>query len=197
MNARIASLAGTVLLLTGAAALAGIIFVPVGGRVVDSGEVELSAIIKKIDIASPGLVVQLQCPGSPPDGAYAEMTQALNLSIDRKTGDVSGTSTATLRSFDAASPLLAMKARVSGTATCVESGGRSCGQLVLELRSEGVLSTKGVPEQIGLLRQQLLGSLTLSPNSAEWRALDLAPTVGGSEAFVQAFLDTMLGGCVL
>lgn len=109
--------------------------------------------------------------------------QDLELEIDVAAGTVSGRSET--RYVDAASPYLAATAEVSGNATCLPLNGLECGQLVVNLELQGVLSDPNNPANVGRLRTEMLGSFVWDGTDVgHWAAMSANAMIGGNDGLI-------------
>lgn len=188
------------LLLATSIAVAGILFVPVGGRF---STPELAPVnIQNLGdgafrISTSGLTGELTIQGSdfPPEynvPATAKESlpfdQQLELVIDVAEGTVSGRSTTNF--IDASSSYLAAIAEVRGHASCLPLNGRECGQLVVDLELRGILSDPNDPASVGQLRMEMLGSLVWTDTDVvHWAAMSANATLGGNEVLINSVLQ--------
>lgn len=196
---RLKILVTSALLLAASSATPGIQFIPVVDLYVspelaplsvrkDSGEAHLDY----FTIAMNGLTGESTIQGSDLPPAYdvpavtkrvLPFDQDLELKIDMTTGNVSGQ--AKIRYYDASSPYLAATAEVSGNATCLPRNGRECGQLIVDLELQGILTNPNDPSIVGQLRIEMLGSLVWDDTHvAHWAAMSANSTIGGNEGLI-------------
>ena len=192
-------LGGTLVLVT-SIAVAGIIFVPVGGRYANP---ELAPVdIQNVGdgmvrIRTTGLTGELSLDASdvPPEFdppalgcARFPFDQRLELVINLTLGVVEGR---TRGRISTQGGTLEYRGEVHGNATCVPSGGRSCGQLIVDLEMRGVLADLSDPVRSGLIRMEILGSLPRGPDGAQWASLTSNARLGGDAGLISSLLDTM------
>ena len=114
--------------------------------------------------------------------------QELDLIIDLAGGAVSGRFIS--KSMDTASTRLAATAEVRGNATCLPLNGLECGQLVVDLELQGVVSDPNAPAIIGKLEMDVLGSLYFDGSDVglgSWVAMSANTTIGGNEGLINSF----------
>jgi hypothetical protein len=174
-------------MLFASVALAGIIFVPVGGRY-DHSELAptvvqlLSGETSRFRIRTRDLngALELDCSEVPGCRAVERtcadipFSQQLELVVDRETGDIAGR---TLGKLDLAGTF-DFTARVRGEGTCLPFAGRACGQLVVDLEARGPFSDPGDASRVGLIRMHMVGSLLRDGDSSRWAALSASNTLG-------------------
>ena len=193
---------GGVLLLVTSIAVAGIIFVPVGGRY---STPELAAV--DIQNAGDGVVrirtteltgeFSLDASDVPPEFeppasgcARFPFDQRLELIINLSLGVVEGRTRGRIATQDGT---LEYRGEVRGNATCVPAGGRSCGQLIVDLEMRGALTDANDPARVGLIRMETLGSLLRGPGGSSWASLTANARLGGDAGLI-ASLTSMAEG---
>jgi len=126
--------------------------------------------------------------GSPASGcARLPFDQRLELNIDLSLGVVEGRTRGRIATQNGT---LDYRGEVSGNATCVPSGGRSCGQLIVDLEMRGVLSDPNNPASVGQMRMKKLGSLTWDDTDMmHWAAMSANATLGGNELLINSWLE--------
>lgn len=204
MKNRIRIVVTTVLLLTASSAMAGIIFIPVGGRYLapDLALVDIQNVDDEtIRISTNGLTGELTIQGSdfPPEYDISTTAQAvlpfeqeLDLIIDLAKGTVSGRSTALYSDFSNGE-LLGATAEVRGNATCLPLNGLECGQLVVALELQGVLSDPNDPSIVGQLRMVVLGSFFFDGSDVGfWAAMSTNTKFGGNEGLINSVSELVL-----
>jgi hypothetical protein len=173
------------LLLAAATTLAGIIFVPVGGRYINP---ELAPVdiqssgnglirIRTTDLngmLNPDCSDVAECQSFDIGCAEIPFTEQIDLTIDRQSGDIEGR----IRGRINTQPNYEFVAKIRGDATCLPSGGHTCGQIVMDLESRGVLTDRADPTGVATLRVQILGSLLRSGSAASWATLSSRGTFG-------------------
>ncbi|MDJ0657577.1 MAG: hypothetical protein QNJ40_25675 [Xanthomonadales bacterium] len=175
-------------------ACAGIIYVPVGGLIVDldTTPVQVREQGNQIRVETTGLTSQLDCVDQPPDETFVLLTQNLRLRFDQRDGKVSGT---VLGSMDKASAQLALRGGIDGEASCFPTGSDDCGAMVVDLTVRNRLvdvSDPTLPEL--LLDQRLLGSLQRNGRFARWVRMDADLRLGGPEDVVATVIESMEAG---
>lgn len=195
----------TAILLAACSALAGLLFLPAGGRYIDPSLAPVN--IQNLGdgsvrIRTMGLNGELTIKGSefPPEygvPATAQGIQLLNqqleLAINLPTGLVEGRSRGRGQNQNISDK--EHRADVRGYASCLPLNGRSCGQLVVDLEVRGTLSDPNNPASVGQLRMQQLGSLVWDDTDvAHWVAMTANATTGGKESLINALLQTMGDG---
>ena len=187
----------SVLLLTTSSATAGIIFIPTGGQYQASelAQVNIQNLgDENFRVHSRGLGGELKIQGSdfPPEydvpttaKGILPFDQELELVIDVAGGTVSGRSATNFT--DASSAYITATAEVLGTATCLPLNGRECGQLVVDLELQGVLSDPNDPSKVGQVNMVMLGSLVWDDtNVAHWAAMSANATISGNEGLINS-----------
>ena len=186
MKNKLKIILGGVLLLVTSIAVAGIIFVPVGGRYSNPELAPVDFLVQDADgtirIRTTGLTGRLtldcseveECQSIDNGCAEIPFTQEIELTLDRQTGNIEGRTRGRLDS----QPSYEFIAKVQGEATCLPSGVQSCGQIVFDLESRGVFSDRSDPSGVGTLRMQILGSLIRGSNTANWAAFSSRGTFG-------------------
>ena len=191
------------LMLAASSAMAGIIYLPVGGRYLAPEQAPVSIQNlggESIRINTSGLTGELAISKvnasgndeSPPlwDIATTEKVvvpfeQQLDLIIDLAEGTVSGHA-----SMDKASAKLAQFASVQGTATCLPLNGLECGQLVVDLELQGVVSDPNDPAIVGQLRMNMLASMIFDGSDVGfWAAMSANARIGGNEGLINSILS--------
>ena len=194
MNNKLKLTFGAALLLLTSVAVAGIIFVPVGGRYINP---ELASVdIQNVGdgllrIRSTGLNGVFSLDASdvpsefdPPVSGCKRLRfdQRLELIINLSLGVVEGRSRGRIDTRSGG--ILDYRVEIRGNATCVPSGGNSCGQIVVDLEARGVLSNENAPARVGLIRMEKLGSLVRGASGASWASLTANARLGGEEALI-------------
>jgi hypothetical protein len=190
------------LLLAATNAVAGIIFLPAGGQYTNP---ELAPVnVQRLDeriirVHTTGLNGELTLKGSdfPPEYDIATtekvvlpFDQVLELVINLSTGVVEGRASGQY----VASTVLNdwIEAVVQGTATCLPLDGRDCGQLVVDLEFQGVMTDPNDPSIVGHVRGGMLGSLVWDGSDvAHWAAMSANTTIGGNEGLINSILSSM------
>jgi len=187
------------LLLAATSAVAGIIFVPVGNRYTNP-EIALVDIQNGGDgtvrILTTGLTGEMSLDGSdvPPEFeapvpgcARFPFEQRLELVINPSLGVVEGSTRGRISTQDGT---LEYRGEVRGNATCVPSGGRGCGQLIVDLEMRGTLSDPYNPASVGQIRVGMLGSLIWGETDlAHWAAMSTNATLGGNELLFNSWME--------
>ena len=203
MKHKLKILLGTALLLATTIAVAGIIFVPVSGRYSNP---EFAPVRIQEDgsgsvaVRTTGLTGELSLDASdvPPEFevpipgcARLPFDQRLELVINLSLGLVEGRTRGRIATQTGT---LDYRGEVRGNATCVPAGGRSCGQLIVDLETRGTLADANDPARVGLIRMETLGSLLRGPDGARWASLTSNARLGGDAGLINSVLDTMSGG---
>lgn len=184
---------GVMMLLASSVAIAGIIFVPVGGRyanpelapvqVQDNGSG--SAVVRTTGLSGEFSLDASDVPPEfdPPVMGCARFAfdQRLELIINLSLGVVEGRTRGRISTPDGA---LEYRAEVRGNATCVPAGGNSCGQLIVDLETRGILADANDPARVGLIRSEILGSLLRGPGGARWVNLTSNARLGGDAGLI-------------
>ena len=90
--------------------------------------------------------------------------------------------------------ILIATAEVRGKATCLPLNGRACGQLVVDLEIQGILSDPNDPSIVGKLHSEILGSLIWDDTDlARWSAMSGNTTIGGNEKLINSYIVWELG----
>ena len=191
---------GGALLLVTSIAVAGIIFVPINGLYENP---ELAPVdIQNIGdgtvrIRTTGLTGEFSLDASdvppefdPPASGCARFPfdQRLELTINPLLGVAEGQTRGRISTRNGT---LDFRGEVRGNATCMPAGGRSCGQLIVDLEMRGALVDVSDPMQPGLLRMEILGSLLRGPDGARWASLTSNARLGGDIGLISSVLDTM------
>ena len=192
---------GGALLLVTSIAVAGIIFVPINGLYENP---ELAPVdIQNIGdgtvrIRTTGLTGEFSLDASdvppefdPPASGCKRFPfdQRLELVINLSLGVVEGRTRGHISTQDGT---LEYRGEVHGNATCVPAGGRSCGQLIVDLEMRGViLADVSDPVRPGLIRMEILGSILRGPDGAQWASLTSNARLGGDAGLISSVLDTM------
>ena len=112
------------------------------------------------------------------------VTQQLDLVVNLSLGVVEGTARGYILSLPN-NENLSFRADVQGHVTCLPLNGRECGQLVLDLELQGVLSDPSDPSKVGQVITVMLGSLVWDDtNGAHWAAISANTTIGGNEGLI-------------
>ncbi len=199
MKNRFRLIVTSALLLTASSAMAGIEFLPMSGRYVDS---ELATVRIQDNgsgsaaFSTTGLTGELRLDASdvPPEFevpipgcARFPFDQQLELVVNLSLGVVEGRTRGRISAQDGT---LEYRGEVLGNATCVPSGGRSCGQLIVDLEMRGTLSDPNNPASVGLMRMDMLASLIWDDtNLAHWAAMSTNATLGGNEVLINSWLE--------
>ena len=180
-------------------AIAGIIFVPVGGRVfenVDLAPVRVqdngsgSAAIRTTGLT--GRLTEAPC-ATGPAGSFVGLTQQQELLLSPDSNALQGRARGTL-TLSVTGEQLRYQGDITGGAGCVARSGDTCSQLVVTLKLDGVISDPTDSGRVGLIRMEQLGSLVRDGQRARWVALDANVTLGGSEVFIGRVLNSMGAG---
>lgn len=157
----------------------------------------------KVQIRTTGLTGEMTLQGSdfPPEFDIATTAkvvlpfeQAVIFDIDYADGIVSGRSTA--KFYDASSSYLAATAEVRGNATCLPLNGLECGQLVVDLELQGVVSDPNNPAIVGRLQMDVLASFYFDGSDVglgSLAAMSANATIGGNEGMINS-LTGLSGG---
>jgi len=203
MKNKLKTILGGVLLLVTSIAVAGIIFVPVSGRYSNPGlaPVDFQNVGDgAVRIRTTGLTGEFSLDASdvppefePPASGCARFPfdQRLELIINLSVGVVEGRTRGRISTQDGT---LEYRGEVRGNATCVPTGGRSCGQLIVDLEMRGALSDANDPARVGLIRMETLGSLLRGPDGARWASLTSNARLGGDAGLINSVLHTMEAG---
>ena len=203
MKNKLKIILGGALLVVTSIAVAGIIFVPVGGRYANpelapveiqpTGDGSLSVrttdLTGELSLDASDVPPEFEVPV--PGCARLPFDQSLQLVINLSLGVVEGRSSGSISTLDG---LLEYRTEVSGYATCVAFSGRSCGQIIVDLELRGTLSDPTDPSLVGLLRMETLGSLLRDQGSASWVSLTSSARLGGDAGLISSLLDTMVEG---
>ena len=181
-------------------AVAGIIFVPVGGVYENT---ELAEVVverlsgERLRIATTGLGGELQLDAAdvpprfepPPVGcARLPLLQQLELLVRPANGNARGRTTGEIA---VGASTLRYRGSATGSAECMTHAGRACGQLVVDLDLRIALSDPADPGRVGSLRMQWLGSLVRGAGTGQWVAASAAAALKTDDALLQRLLDTM------
>jgi len=194
---------GGALLLVTSIAVAGIIFVPVGGRYANPefAPVDIQDIGDgMVRIRTTGLTGEFSLDASdvppefdPPASGCKRFPfeQRLELVINLSLGVVEGRTRGRISTQDGT---LEYRGEVRGNATCVPSGGRSCGQLIVDLDTRGViLADVSDPVRPGLIRMEILGSILRGPDGAQWASLTSNARLGGDAGLISSITSMAEG----
>lgn len=180
-------------------AVAGILFVPVGGNVfedVDLAPVRIqdngsgSAAIRTTGLA--GRLTDAPC-GSGPAGSFVGLTQQQELLLGPGRNEVRGRARGTL-TLSRSAEEFRYRGDIRGTARCASSVDDTCSQLVVALELDGIISDPADPGRVGLIRMEQLGSLVRNGQGARWVTLGANVTLGGSESFIGHALASLQPG---
>ena len=194
------------LLLTASSAYAGIISLP-GSNVYTDPEFAQLNIQNLGDetfrVHSSGLTGELTIQGSdfPPEydvpttaKVVLSFDQELELVINLSTGVVEGRASG---QYINSTELWdwRLHADVQGNASCLPLNGLDCGQLVVDLELQGVLSDPNDPSKVGQLRMKVLGSLVWDDtNVAHWAAISANTTIGGNDGLINSLVVVVVHG---
>ena len=193
---RITSFYIALLLILGSnTSTAGVIFVPVGGRIVDSGqsrvEHKISGVLIGLKIQSVGLSSSGSIQNTPdtPQGGlelgqdFSITEQELSLKVDLTTGKLNGQIRG--RIIGLLEQPLKFKARIQGDGQCIEPQENSCTTLAVDMRIKGVLISninEGIHKSsvMGKLELDMIGDFFTGNEAFDptWRALDFSGRVG-------------------
>jgi hypothetical protein len=202
MKNKLKIILGGALLLVTSIAVAGIIFVPVGGRYANPelAPVDIQNVGEgMVRIRTTGLTGELSLDASdvPPEFevpvpgcARLSFDQNLQLVINLSLGMVEGRSRGRISTQDG---LLEYRTEVRGNATCRPFNGRSCGQIIVDLELRGTLSDPADPSRVGLLRMETLGSLLRDQGNASWAQLTSNARLGGDAALIGSIISMSEG----
>jgi hypothetical protein len=204
MKNSIRAIVTTALLLMASGAMAGIVFLPVGGQYKNPELATVNIYIDDIIIGvhTKGLNGELNIKGSdfPPEYDIAttakgvlQFDQNLELVINLSTGVVEGSSSG---QYINSTELWdwRFQADVRGNATCLPLNGRECGQLVVDLEVQGVLSDPNDPSIVGKLHSEILGSLVWDGNAmGHWAAMSANTTIGGDAVLINNLPLSIIG----
>ncbi len=192
MSNKIKFIVGGVLLLITSIAVAGIIFVPVGGRYInpDLGVVDMQNVGNgNLRIRTTGLSGEFSLDASdvppefdPPASGCQRFVfdQDLELVINLSLGVVEGRTRGRINTQDVT---LDYSGEIQGKATCVPMDSHNCGQLIVDLDTRGVLSDANDPARVGLIRLETLGSLLREPDG-HWASLTSNARLGGDAGLI-------------
>jgi hypothetical protein len=199
MKNRLKIMVTSALLLAATSAMAGIIFVPVGGHYTNP---ELAPVnIQHFDggtiiVLTNGLIGEWTIQGSdfPPEyevpasaTGKLPVTQQLELFIDLSTGVVEGNSSGQMLCNNEP---VNFRADVRGYASCLPLNGRDCGQLVVDLELRGALSDPNNPASVGQMRMEMLGSLIWDDTDMmHWAAMSTNASLWGNDLFINSALE--------
>jgi hypothetical protein len=184
------------------AALAGVIFVPVGNIYLEPGNTPVRITNRdpdSLEIRSTGLrgewiIDRADFPPEPiePESGQIrlQVEQSLSLVLNLSLGIVEGRSRGRILAGDVGTYSFQFVADVRGTVSCLPLNGQACGQLILDLDLRGGLAEAGNPASAGQIRSQIVGSLVREGRSAIWQALDANVTIGANPALI----DSLTGG---
>ena len=206
---RLKIIATSALLLAATNAMAGIISLP-GSNTYTVPETALMRVSKCpgdfdvvagcVRIHTTGLTCELTIRGSdfPPESdigttekVVLPFDQELELVVDIAEGTVSGRSTINFTDVTLSEAVASAAASllwvVRGTATCLPLNGRECGQLVVDLELQGILTDPNDPSIVGKLQMDVLASLLLDGSDvAHWAAMSANITIGGNERWIRS-----------
>ena len=183
------------LLLAATNAVAGIIFVSVGGNYINP---ELAPVSIQDNgsgsavVRTTGLVGELSLDASdvppkfdPPASGCKRFPfdQELELVINLSLGVVEGHTSGSIATENG---LLEYRADVRGNATCVPAGGSDCGQVIVDLETRGAFVDASDPMLPGLIRMETLGSLLRGPDGARWTSLSSNARLGGDAGLISS-----------
>lgn len=202
LNNGIKIIVTSTLLLVTSIAVAGILFVPVGGRYAnpdlaladvqnigdDTVRIQTTGLTGEFSLDASDLPPEFDPPASgckrfPFD---QELELVINLSLGVVEGYTRGhiaTETGTLE----------YRADVRGNATCFPAGGNDCGQVIVDLETRGAmagalkdLSTNNL---VGLIHMETLGSLLYQPDNAQWVSLTSNARLGGDAELISSIIS--------
>ena len=195
---RLKTIVTSALLLAATSATADIISLPSGGQYIYPALAPVN--VQRLDESiirfhTTGLNGELVIEGSdfPPEYDIATTAnvvlpfeQELELVADVDEGTVSGIFM-TKYVDSATTEFMVATMEVRGNATCLPLNGRECGQLVLDLELQGVLSDPNDPSKVGQVKTVMLGSLVWDDtNVAHWAAISANTTIGGNEELINS-----------
>lgn len=211
MKSGIKIIVTSALLLAASSAMAGIIYLPVGGRyqAPETAPVSIQNLGgESFRINTTGLIGELTIQGSdfPPDydigttdNVVLPFEQELELFINLSSGVVEGRASILTNNENmfviaghtdsSGRILIRLDAEVQGNATCLPLNGLDCGQLVVDLELRGVVSDPNDPAIIGQLRMNVLASLYFDGNDVglgSWAAMSANTTIGGNEGLINS-----------
>ena len=179
------------LLLTASSAFAGITFLS-GINVytdLELAQVDIQNLgDETFRVHSSGITDDLIIEGPLPETAAGKLhvTQQLDLVVNLSLGVVEGTAMGYILSLPN-NETMSFRADVQGHVTCLPLNGRECGQLVLDLEFQGVLSDPNDPASVGRLSGETLGSLVWDETAAGyWTAMSANTTIGGNEGIINS-----------
>ena len=202
-------LAAVALLLTASSAMAGIIFVPVGGQFAQPELAPVGVENRgggKVALSSDGLTGEWTiAEGDLPPGlglpAAFGLDVTFGIDLDELVIDVAGgtlsankndigdpavTATFTTSSHSYTGTLV----NVSGDASCVPLNGHQCGQLVVQMELRTVLTDPTNPSVVGKLRLEMLGSLTWDgAAAAQWASMSATGMIGVNRVFFDLWVE--------
>ena len=127
--------------------------------------------------------------------AVLPFEQELELVIDLAAGTVS-TSRTKAQVTITMSQVTINSSTVSGNAVCLPLNGSKCGQLVLDLEVQGVVSVPNDPSVVGQLRMEMLSSFYFDGSDVglgHWTAMSANVTIGGNEGLISEFAVDIAG----
>ena len=181
---------GLLLIIVGStSASAGVIFVPVGGLIIDPGQSRVKqriiGVLIGLKIQTIGLSSSGSVQGPPPGGLelgqdFRITEQELSLKFDLSTGKLNGQIRGRINGL--LEQPLKFKARIKGDAFCIGPQESLCATLAADMQIKGVLIS-GVNEgvhAVGRIELDMIGEFfTGNDNLAPtWQTLDYSGTVG-------------------
>jgi hypothetical protein len=207
---RLKIIATSALLLAATNAMAGIISLPGSNTYTPPGLAlmrvsncpgDFSVVAGCVRIHTTGLTGELTIRGSdfPPEYDIATtekvvlpFDQELELVVDIAEGTVSGRSTINFTDASSAYYLTAT-AEVRGSASCLPLNGHECGQLVVDLELQGILTDPNDPSIVGQLRMDVLSSLIFDGSDVGlWAAMSANTKFGGNEGLINSVSELVL-----
>ena len=194
-------IASGALMLTASSTMAGIIFVPIGSQYISPGTAPVTIQNHGDEtflINTTGLTGEWNIRGSdlppgydlaPTERVVLPFEQELGLVVDLAAGTVT-TSHSKAQDTVTMGQVTITTSTISGNAVCLPLNGSECGQLVLDLQIQGVVSDPNDPSVVGRMRMGVLGSLVWDQTAVgHWASMSTVARLQGAGGLIGTIIS--------